>query len=153
SNQNDQLFTTTQLTYTDADGTQKVVTTKNWLDGAGRIIQTGTGTGATPSSFDAVQMTYDQIGRLSSQSNPYAADQNGAGAPSFFTTNQYDTLSRVTQVTLPGIQSVTRTYSGPTTTVTDQVGRKRSSQVDGLGRLVTVTEQDPGTGTLSLSTT
>jgi RHS repeat-associated protein len=37
-------------------------------------------------------------------------------------------------------------------TVTDQVNRKRQSQVDGLGRLISVTEQDPATGALSLVT-
>jgi RHS repeat-associated protein len=153
---NDQLFATSQVSYTDADGTAKVITTKNWLDGAGRIIETGTGAGATPSGFDAVQMTYDQIGRLSTQSNPYSADSNGVGTPTSFTTNVYDTLSRVTTVMLPDTpsQSVSTAYNGAVTTVTDQVGRKRQSQVDGLGRLVTVTEQDPTTqtGTLTLPT-
>jgi RHS repeat-associated protein len=155
ANQNDQLFATTQVTYTDADGTQKVVTTENWLDGAGRIVETGTGAGATPSGFDAVQMTYDQLGRLSTQSNPYSADSNGVGTPTSFTTNVYDTRSRVTTVILPDTQPVSTAYSGATTTVTDQVGRQRQSQVDGLGRLVTVTEQDPTTqtGTLTLPTT
>jgi hypothetical protein len=33
------------------------------------------------------------------------------------------------------------------------VNRKRQSQVDGLGRLISVTEQDPATGALSLVTT
>ena len=37
--------------------------------------------------------------------------------------------------------------------VTDQVSRKRQSQVDGLGGLTSVTEQDPASGALSLITT
>jgi YD repeat-containing protein len=37
--------------------------------------------------------------------------------------------------------------------VTDQVGRQRKTQLDGLGRLISVTEQDPSTGSLTLTTT
>jgi YD repeat-containing protein len=36
--------------------------------------------------------------------------------------------------------------------VTDQVGRKRKSEVDGLGRVIRVTEQDPTTGLLTWDT-
>lgn len=36
--------------------------------------------------------------------------------------------------------------------MTDQVGRKKRSLVDGLGRLVSVTEQDTSTGTLTVTT-
>ena len=39
-------------------------------------------------------------------------------------------------------------YSAATVTVTDQVGRKRKSQVDGLGRLTSITEMNPSTGLL-----
>jgi hypothetical protein len=59
----------------------------------------------------------------------------------------------VTVVTLPDGQTIQTSYNGASVTVIDQVNRKRQSQVDGLGRLISVTEQDPATGALSLVTT
>jgi hypothetical protein len=46
-------------------------------------------------------------------------------------------------------------YDGAKVTVTDQAGRKRQSEADGLGRVIKVTEQDPNspTGSLTLETT
>lgn len=43
-------------------------------------------------------------------------------------------------------------YNGNTVTITDQVNRKIQRQTDGLGRLITVNEQDVSTGALSQST-
>ncbi len=45
-------------------------------------------------------------------------------------------------VTLPDSNTVTTAYNGALTTVTDQAGRQRRSEVDGLGRTITVTEMD-----------
>jgi YD repeat-containing protein len=58
----------------------------------------------------------------------------------------------VTKVTLPDTQTILTAYNGDDATVTDQVGRQRKSQVDGLGRLISVTEQDTATGSLSVAT-
>lgn len=89
------------------------------------------------------------------QSNPYTGDSSGNGSPSYWTTNVYDPLSRVTEVDLPDDQPqqgsrsrVQTSYGGAIIVVTDQVGRKRQSQVDGLGRLIFVTEMNPATGSL-----
>jgi RHS repeat-associated protein len=76
----------------------------------------------------------------------------------FWTVNTYDELSRVTGVTLPGNQAIQTAYSGATATsgatviATDTVGRRRKSEVDGLGRLVKVTEQNPANGNLEWET-
>ena len=148
ANQNDQLFATSQVAYTDSDGTPKNVTTKNWFDGTGRTILKGTGTGSSPTSFDAVAMGYDSIGRPLNQSNPYTVDSSGTGTASFLTRNTYDALSRVILVTLPDNQTIQTSHSGATVTVTDQVGRKRQSKSDAQGRVVSVAEQDPATGNL-----
>jgi len=59
------------------------------------------------------------------------------------------TDNQTIQTLYEGAASVT---SGATVTVTDQVGRKRQVQLDGLGRAVKVTEQDPATGSLTLVT-
>src|SRR5262249_390256 len=75
-----------------------------------------------------------------------------------WTINAYDELSRVVTVTLPDTQLVKTDYSGATDTsgatvvATDTVGRKRKSEVDGLGRLVKVTEQNPANGNLESET-
>jgi RHS repeat-associated protein len=95
-----------------------------------------------------INLAYDTMGRLQSKTNPFPA--NGTPAPA--TTYQYDTLGRTTVVTLPNNQTVAYSFSGSTLTVTDQVGRKKQQQYDGLGRLASVTEQDPSTGQLTLNT-
>ncbi|HYV03683.1 MAG TPA: RHS repeat-associated core domain-containing protein, partial [Blastocatellia bacterium] len=129
------------------------ITSRSWFDGAGRVLRAGTAAGASPTSYDAVKTEYDAMGRVSRQSNPYLGDVNGNGSPAFWTSNTYDSQSRVTTVTLPDTQTIQTEYNGAIVTVTDQVTRKRQSQVDGLGRLISVTEQDPATGVLSLATT
>jgi len=156
ANGNDQLAYLQQVTYKekDTDTSSKTITSKSWFDGAGRALRSGSAAGTAPTSFDAVATVYDSIGRVLKQSNPYTGDSSGNGSPSYWTTNVYDPLSRVTEVDLPddvptGQRSRIQTsYSAATVTVTDQVGRKRKSQVDGLGRLVNVTEMNPVTGAL-----
>ena len=157
ANGNAQLAYTGQLTYTD-NGVSKTVTTKSWFDGGARVIRSGTGAGAAPSSYDAVATEYDRLGRLLRQSNPYLADSLGNGSPSQWTTNEYDALSRVTNVILPDDQPslpsrIHTDFNGANVTITNQVGRQRTTSYDALGRIVGVTEQDPTTGTLSLTTT
>jgi hypothetical protein len=63
-------------------------------------------------------------------------------------------------VTLPGAdnQTIRTVYSGATSTsgativVTDTVGRIRKTEVDGLGRLAKVIEQNPANGNLEWET-
>lgn len=158
ANQNDQLAYSQQVTYSD-NGVTKTITNKTWFDGAGRALRAGNGAGASPSSFDTIATQYDSIGRPLKQSNPYTGDSSGNGSPSFWTTNIYDALSRVKEVDLPDDQPagqrsrILTTYNGPVVAVTDQVGRTHQSQVDGLGRVISITEPDPATGALSLTTT
>jgi RHS repeat-associated protein len=152
-NGNDLLAYAQRVSYTDVDGISKTTTSKSWFDGAGRVIRAGTGQGPTPASFDAVKSLYDPVGRVLKQSNPYPGDASGNGSPAHWTVNTYDPLSRVKTVTLPDLQTIQTTYNSAIVTVTDQVGRKRQSQVDGLGRLISVSEQDPATAALSLVTT
>jgi RHS repeat-associated protein len=148
ANNNDLLAYSQKVSYTDTDGIAKTITSKNWFDGAGRVIRAGTGQGSTPTSFDTVQVRYDPVGRVLKQSNPYLGDASGNGSPSYWTVNTYDPLSRVKIVTLPDSQTVQTTFASAVTTVTDQVGRKRQSEVDGLGRLIKITEMNPATGLL-----
>ncbi|MCI0490011.1 MAG: hypothetical protein L0229_25750, partial [Blastocatellia bacterium] len=142
---------TEKVSYTDTIA--KIITTKSWFDGAGRVLRSGTGQGSTPTSYDAVKVIYDSLGRAIRQSNPYLGNSSGDGSPQHWTVSSYDDLGRVTEVTLPDGQTLQTDYNGVEVTVTDQVGRKRKSEVDALGRLIKVTEQDPATGSLALVTT
>jgi RHS repeat-associated protein len=156
ANGNDLLAYSQQVSYKekDTDTSPKIITSKSWFDGAGRVVRSGSGAGSSPASFDTVATQYDSIGRVLKQSNPYAGDSSGNGSPAYWTTNVYDLLSRVKEVDLPdddpaGQRSrVLTDYNGAVVTVTDQVGRQRRSEVDGLGRLIKVTEQNPDTGLL-----
>jgi RHS repeat-associated protein len=158
ANGNDQLVYSEKGSFTE-NGSSKVITSKSWLDGAGRVLRSGSGAGLTPTSYDVVATVYDRLGRVLKQSNPYSGDSSGNGSPSYWTTNSYDLMSRVTQVKLPDNQTITTSFAGAapptggTVTVTDQVGRKRKSETDGLGRTTSLTEQDPATGSLSWGTT
>jgi RHS repeat-associated protein len=160
SNGNDLLDYTNQTTYDD-QGTTKVVTSRQWFDGSGRVIRTGTGEGDVPNSYDITATVYDGWGRVTKRSNPYPGDASGnpqAGAAQFWTINTYDELSRVSRVTLPDTQFIQTDYAGATatrgatTTTTDTVGRARKREVDGLGRLVKVIEQNPANGNLEWET-
>ncbi len=58
----------------------------------------------------------------------------------------------MTVETLPDNQTVQTSYNGNVVTVIDQVNRKIQRITDGLGRLVTVNEQDVSTGQLTQAT-
>lgn len=139
-----------QVNYREIDGLDKWITTKTRLDGTGRVIRVGTESGSSPVQMDMVAYGYDSLGRLEWQSNPYRGDLNTAPS-ALKTTNRYDALSRVDRVTLPDNQTISTDFSGPKITVTDQVGRKRRSEFDALGRLVKLVEQNPVTGLLDNS--
>lgn len=148
----DQLVRNDVLTYYD-NGTLRTITSQVWLDGMGHVVRQGTSPAAS-GSYDAVRMSYDSIGRMSAQTNPYAGDANGNPTGSTYSTSySFDALSRAVTVTLPDGNTISTAFVGKTTTVTDQVGRQRRMVVDGLGRLVTVYEQNPGSGALDWTTT
>jgi RHS repeat-associated protein len=87
-----------------------------------------------------VDTTYDVDGRTASVSNPYRS----TGETTYGTTGYtHDGSDRITTITNQDGSTVTTTYNGKCTTVTDEVGSARQSCVDGLGRLTTVFE-DPG---------
>jgi YD repeat-containing protein len=129
------------VSYTDG-GVNKVFSTSVAKDGWGNSTQ------QVDAAGNKVNLSYDNMGRQQSVTNPFAPN----GAPGPATTYQYDVLGRITKVTSPDGNSTQWAYSGNTTTVTDQVGRKIQRQADALGRLATVTEQDPATGALSVVT-
>jgi RHS repeat-associated protein len=114
------------------------------FDGLGRVKQTST-SDTDCASGDKVDTTYNTRGLLNSVSNPYCT----AGEPtSGLTTYTYDGLSRVTQVSNPDNSTVSTNYTGRATQVQDEGNGMqrvtRTSQIDGMGRLVSVCEVAPG---------
>jgi RHS repeat-associated protein len=124
-------------------GVTKNITTSTVYNGFGQPIQEINEHGGQ------VNLAYDAMGRLASRTNPFT--QGGTPAPA--TTYTYDVLGRGTVITTPDNNTVTTTYNGKVTTVTDQVNRKTRRELDSLGRLIKVTEQDVSTGNLTQETT
>ncbi len=109
----------------------------NIFDGLGRTINSQL---ADPVEGVVTTGTvYDLLGRVSKVSNPYRS-----GDTVYWTANAYDGLSRIISVTRPDGSIAFTTYSGNTTTINDEAGKKRESVSDGLGRLTTVFEDPAG---------
>ncbi len=125
------------------------------FDGLGRVKQTQLT--SDPQGTVFTDTTYDGLGRVYTGSNPYRTGSDpttSLGTTTYF----YDALGRKclevppdgTQPTggvCPSTQPANdlfTTYSGNTTTVTDQTGKSRKSVTDGLGRLTQVFEDPAG---------
>jgi RHS repeat-associated protein len=80
--------------------------------------------GFASGQYNAVQTTYDSLGRVYQQSEPYltyAPTSASIGVPIgpiYYTTTQYDALGRVVSVMHPNSFATTTTYTGLDTTVT-----------------------------------
>ena len=119
-----------QLTLNDG-----LLTSTILYDGLGRTTETQqTEPGGT--IIHNVQQ-YDAMGRVSRTYNPYRATND----PTYgYADTTYDALGRVRTVTTLDGAVVTTAYSGSRVLVTDQAGKQRISQTDGLGRLTDVWE-------------
>jgi RHS repeat-associated protein len=108
---------------------------KTVFDGFNRAIQTQLT--SDPAGTDFVDTTYDALGRKATVSNPYRTVND----PTYgLTTNQYDALGRVTQVTKQDSSVSKISYSGNCSTSTDEAGNQRRTCSDGLDRLIEVDE-------------
>ena len=109
-----------------------------------------------PQGTVLVDFAYDNMGRISSQSNPYRTTSESTYG---ITGYRYDALHRPTLVIPPdgtvSSNNIQTQYCGNSTLVTDQAGRWRRSISDGAGRLIEVDEPNsasavvnvcPGTG-------
>jgi YD repeat-containing protein len=124
-------------------------------DGLGRTSQSQFT--SDPDGTTKTDTTYDVLGRTSTVSNPYRTATD-PGPTNGLTTTIYDALGRMCVVVppdgtaVPGntcptsapSNDVFTAYSGNTTTVTDQAGKKRKSVTDGLGRLAQIFEDPAG---------
>lgn len=129
-------------------GTPRYVTTRQFLDGRGATARVFSGYTST-NGWSAQDIEYDVMGRAYRSSNPYYASGNSAAinADGFWTTSTFDPLGRVTQVDMPRgdnnntlLTSVSISYDGVYTTLTDQAGKTTRRKVDALGRLIRLDE-------------
>jgi RHS repeat-associated protein len=114
---------------------------KVFYDAFGRTTETRQYEGGP--NYIAVKIQYDALGRPYKKSNPFRPLQceSEICESEIWTTNLFeDALGRLTKVTTPDHATVTTSYSGNSTTVTDQTGNQRKSTVDALGRLKNVYE-------------
>ncbi len=114
------------------------------VDGVGRLEHTQLN--SDPEGTDYVDDGYDGVGNKATTSNPYRTTSDSTYGIS---TNSYDVLHRVTQVTQPDGSLLKTAYCGNTTLVTDEAGHWRRSTVDGLGHLIEVDEPNSPTATVN----
>jgi RHS repeat-associated protein len=124
--------------------TKKITATQNLVetgivDGLGRLSEVELN--SDPTGVDYTLFTYDADGRKATQTNPYRSTSDATYG---LTTYRYDALNRTTLATKADGSTVTTSYSGSCTTVTDEAGKTRESCADGLGRMTEVIENPGG---------
>jgi RHS repeat-associated protein len=116
------------------------ITQWTYFDGLGRVKQTQLGDSSDGDVF--VDTQYNAHGQVWKVWNPHRAGSLGTDG---YTTYTYDPLGRTISILQPdGVSTVSTSYLGNTSTVTDEVGKKRKTVVDGLGRLIQVFEDPTG---------
>ncbi|MBI4754216.1 MAG: RHS repeat protein [Betaproteobacteria bacterium] len=130
-----------QVTPLGTDGNANGPWVKSYFDALGREIRRETqGFGAPGSAPTVVVLTeYDPHGRLWRTSRPPTPPATALG-----TTTTYHPPGRITRVEAPDdsgtVRATTTTYSGRTTTVTDPLGRQRTTVLNSQGQVVSVTD-------------
>jgi RHS repeat-associated protein len=142
------LYTSTEIQQDDSH----TVKTYQYFDAMGRASRSFISEGSQNNVVNYIvsDTKYDKLGRTCGSSNPYRTQTlNGVvtsagecSAASNWTTTTYDALGRVKQVTLSDGTIVQTSYEGIYTTTTDQSGKQSRQQVDALGRIARVDEQD-----------
>jgi RHS repeat-associated protein len=130
--------------------TRKITASQNYVtanvfDGLGRVSQSQLTSDAPSTTFTVT--TYDALGRKGAVYNPTRCNPptTNCGESTWgYAIYAYDGLSRLTQVTQPDGSVLQTSYTGNSTTVTDEAGKKRTMVTDGLGRLSQVFEDPSG---------
>lgn len=142
--------TSTKLDANGSGGATRYVDSYRYFDGRGAVARTMNAT-TSSDGFMTQDVQYDAMGRAHRSSNPYYASGYSStplsSSSMFWTTSTFDHLGRVTQLDMPRgdddnslITSVTTSYDGVYTTVTDQAGKERRQKVDALGRVIRLDE-------------
>jgi RHS repeat-associated protein len=117
------------------------------FDGMGHAVQTQLN--SDPDGIDYVDTSYDGFGRVYTQSNPHRSSSLPTDGTTTYT---YDALGRTTNITQPDGSAIATSYSGNSTTVTDEAGNQRISLTDGLARMTEVEEPSQGSGAPATAT-
>lgn len=120
------------------------------FDGAGRVRASAMNHANSSGGYSAQYLTYDNMGRLSKQSNPTEITElwgpTGDDSAFEYTLQTYDWKGRPLQTTNPDGSTLLNTYGGcgcaggETVTVRDERGRRRKMTMDVFGRLKQVDE-------------
>jgi len=147
-----------QITYSYTDATppaQSAVTVSAPIQGTSVRKQTSSFNGlgilvkttildGSLTSYSIAETQYDPLGRPYRVSNPHNSTAQ------YWTETRFDGLARTAMLIPPdGSPSSNNTsyaYATNTVTVTDPAGKRRKSQIDGSGRLVSVWEPDVNNG-------
>jgi RHS repeat-associated protein len=137
---------------TTLDSTGRQVVSQTLLDPYGRSISTGVSTGTN--SWNRRDMCHDWASRVSFTSSPYSyagssLAASGAVCSGPGETVTYDAISRPNTATHADGNYAQADYSSNSVTSTDEARHKKLSIFDAIGRLTTVTEPDPSTGSLT----
>jgi RHS repeat-associated protein len=135
----DPTVTTTKLATPDP-----TITSVTTFDGLGRARQTQI-TSVSPTI--TTYTTFDSLGRPYYVYNPTGCNPptTNCGESTFgYSTYSYDALSRPLKITEQDGSTVTTTYSGSCSTVTDEASKTRETCTDGLERLNEVVENPGG---------
>jgi RHS repeat-associated protein len=143
---NDSPYNVTKLT-PSITTTQAISSSLNKVstaafDGMGHTVETILS--SDPDGPTYTVSTYDGTGKPYTVYNPTRCNPpttNCGTEPTWgITTYTYDAMGRTTLVGEPDGSKVSTSYSSNQTTVTDETGNQRTSQIDGLGRLTNVWE-------------
>ena len=119
-----------------------------FFDGRGAVVRTF-GNYTSTNGYVTQDIQYNAMGRAYRASNPYYSSGSGSSVnpDGFWTTSTFDHLGRVTQVDMPRgdndntlTTSVSTSFDGVYTTVTDQASKTRRQKVDAIGRVIRLDE-------------
>ncbi|MFZ0750717.1 MAG: hypothetical protein WAM70_15245, partial [Pyrinomonadaceae bacterium] len=140
----------TKFDNNDSGGATRYLTSRRYFDGRGAVARVMRNQTASD-GWTTQDVEYDTMGRVYRTSNPYFASSYSStplsSSSMFWATTTFDNLGRATQVSMPRgdndnslTTSVTTSYDGAYTTVTDQAGKARRQKVDALGRIIRLDE-------------
>jgi len=129
-------------------GSTRYVISRQYFDGRGAVARTMSNH-TSADGWSTQDIEYNEMGRAYRASNPYFATDDTAAINSagYWTTSTFDHLGRVTVVTMPtgdnstsSTTTVSTSFDGIYTTVTDQAGKTRRQKVDAIGRVIRLDE-------------
>ena len=127
------------------------LTSYQFIDGLGRVVQTKTPAQNSPQTGQARQVIsdivkFDQRGQVKEKYLPYFVDASDKYETPLFDTPHatfsYDCLGRLIHVENPDLTSSSVSYSGWVKTVTDEAGHNKTEYSDAYGRTIKIEEHN-----------